>query len=111
MQKTNKNYIPDAKNTTPDYYCTWQTQLYATCDGKPEAQRANITEQALFSGTKPFGWTNFYPDIRKDLYLVMDDSWDVPLSDYKDYHGSFVLNRDKFPTYADEKNNAKALKE
>lgn len=109
MKKIKVNYVPDIPNRTPDYYCTWQTQLYATSDGKPEAQRAAISEKALFGDEKPFGWTDFYPDARRDLFFVMDDSWDVPLNDYKEYHGSMVLNRDKFPSYADEKNPQNAL--
>ena len=48
MKKTKINLVPDIVNPTPDYYCTWQTQLYATSDGKPEAQRACITEKSLF---------------------------------------------------------------
>ena len=35
MKKTDINLIPDITNPSPDYYCTWQTQLYASCDGKP----------------------------------------------------------------------------
>ena len=44
MKKTDINLIPDIENPTPDYYCTWQTQLFATCDGKPAAQRRVICE-------------------------------------------------------------------
>ena len=47
MKKTNINLIPDIQNPTPDYYCTWQTQLYATNDGKPQGQRAIIGEKAF----------------------------------------------------------------
>jgi hypothetical protein len=60
MRKTNINLIPDTQNITPDYYCTWQTQLYATNDGKPKGQRAIIGEKALFDREKPFGWAYFY---------------------------------------------------
>ncbi len=97
MQPTSINLIPHIVNSTPDYYCTWQTQLYATNDGKPTAQRAILTEKALFSQEKPFGWANFYEKARQDLFLVMDDSWDVPLSNDKAYYGSLVLSEDKFP--------------
>ena len=48
MKQINENLIPNTVNPSPDYYCTWQTQLYATCDGKPAAQRAVIGERALF---------------------------------------------------------------
>ncbi len=97
MKKTNLNLIPDCVNPSPDYYCTWQTQLYATCDGKPKAQRAIIGEKAIFEKEKPFGWAYFYEEARKDLFFVMDDSWDVPRSDSPVHYGSLILNDEKFP--------------
>ncbi len=78
MKKAETSLIPTRVNPTPDYYCTWQTQLYATSDGKPAGQRAIIGERALFDRERPYGWAYFYEQIRSDLYLVMDDSWDVP---------------------------------
>ena len=93
----------------PDYYCTWQTQLYASCDGKPEGQRAIIDEHSLFCEEKPFGWACFYPQAKQNLYLVMDDSWDVPLQDYKPYHGCQILNAEKFPSFANGENPTVAL--
>ena len=97
MKKTNIDLIPTERSTTPDYYCTWQTQLYATSDGKPAGQRAIIGEKGLFSEEKPYGWAYFYPEARGDLFLVMDDSWDVPLSGDPSYYGSLQLSPEKFP--------------
>ena len=91
------DFIPDTVNPTPDYYCTWQTQLFATCDGKPRAQRAAIHERGLFDTQKPYGWAYFYQSARKDLFLVMDDSWDVPPKDDPSYYGSLILDKEKFP--------------
>lgn len=111
MRKTNINLIPDSQNVTPDYYCTWQTQLYATNDGKPKGQRAIIGEKALFSKEKPFGWAYFYEQVRKDLYIVMDDSWDVPPNGDLSYCGSLILNGDKFPSFVkDSSDNTEAMK-
>ena len=110
MKKEKINLIPNIVNPTPDYYCTWQTQLYATSDGKPEAQRASITEKSLFDNEKSFGWAYFYPEARCDLYFVMDDSWDVPFDDYEKFYGSMILNGEKFPSYADGQNPEKAYK-
>ena len=45
MKQTQRNLIPVCPNPSPDYYCTWQTQLYATSDGKPEAQRRILGER------------------------------------------------------------------
>lgn len=97
MKRTTLNFIPDLPNPSPDYYCTWQTQLYATCDGKPEKQRESICERSLFAQEKPYGWAYFYEPARRDLLFVMDDSWDVPLSGDSSYYGSLVLNEEKFP--------------
>ncbi len=111
MKKTNINLIPDCVNPSPDYYCTWQTQLYATCDGKPKAQRAIITEKALFDEEKPLGWAYFYEKARNDLFFVMDDSWDVPVIDDPTCYGSLILNKEKFPGFVtDTKDNVQALK-
>ncbi len=111
MKKTQQNLIPNIQNPTPDYYCTWQTQLYATNDGKPEKQRAIIGEEGLFGKEKPFGWAYFYEKARGDLFLVMDDSWDVPKSGDRAYYGSLVLNQEKFPDATNgAKTNAEALK-
>lgn len=108
--KCDENLIPDVENTTPDYYCTWQTQLYVTSDGKPAAQRANINEENIFGREYPKGWAYFYEKARKDLYFVMDDSWDVPLRNYEKYYGCLVLEKEKFPSFVDEKNPANSIK-
>lgn len=110
-KKTNMNLVPDMVNPTPDYFCTWQTQLYATSDGKPEAQRAIIGENGLFDKEKPYGWAYFYEEARNDLFIVMDDSWDVPLNNDTSYFGSLVLNEEKFPlSVKNSPSNAQAMK-
>ena len=76
-----KNYVPNTVNKSPDYYCTWQTQLYATNDGKPEMQKKAINERSLFDTSKPNGWAYFYENARRDLIFVLDSGWDVPYDD------------------------------
>ena len=111
MKKTSCTLVPTTRNTTPDYYCTWQTQLYATCDGKPAGQRAIIGEKALFSEEKPYGWAYFYEKARGDLNIVMDDSWDVPLDGDSSYYGSLQLSPEKFPeAWEGSENATEALK-
>ena len=111
MKKLNLNLIPGHPNPSPDYYCTWQTQLYATCDGKPLAQRRTIGEKMLFEKEKPYGWAYFYETARSDLFLVMDDSWDVPLDGNSAYYGSLILNDEKFPEATQNSaNNGESLK-
>lgn len=47
-----KNLIKNTVNTSPDYYCTWQTQLYYSNNGGPEGQRKNMTEAGMFGNSK-----------------------------------------------------------
>lgn len=111
MKKTDINLVPNIENPTPDYYCTWQTQLYATSGGTPKMQRDNIGERQLFEKDKPYGWAHFYEKARKDLFIVMDDSWDVPTENEDGYFGSLVLDRKKFPeSTAGGASNGEALK-
>lgn len=100
-KKTNINLVPDTTNTSPDYYCTWQTQLYKSCDGGPQGQRDNIDEGAFFDDKFPCGWADFHKDARRDLIFVMDDSWDVPYDEQKvgPNYGSLVLDKGKFPSF------------
>ncbi len=111
-----KSIIPNTVNTSPDYYCTWQTQLYYCNDGGPVAQRRNITEQNLFGDKAYQGWAYMHPEARRDLHIVLDDSWDVPVDGhdgtpdgYKQYYGSLVLDKGKFPGCAVD-NPAESLK-
>ena len=72
------NLVPETPSDAPDYLCTWNLQGYVCSYGPPEEMRAQMTERYLF-GNGPFeGWTSLYPQIRQDLYFVMDDSWDIP---------------------------------
>ena len=49
---TGKNLIPDHLNTAPDYFCTWQVQLYRCNDAGPQGQRDCLTEQSIFGHEK-----------------------------------------------------------
>lgn len=111
IKKTNiKTLIPDSVNQTPDYYCTWQSQLYKTSNGGVKAQRANISEENIFGSGKGKNWINFYQKAKKDLLFVMDDSWDIPIEDKENFYGSFILNEEKFPDACCASDNKNALK-
>lgn len=106
-----KNLIPQITNPTPDYYCTWQTQLYHCNNGGPEGQRLDITEENLFGNGIAQGWAYMYPELRKDLFIVIDDGWDVELSNDEKYFGCLQLSREKYPeAWKGAKNNTEALK-
>ena len=111
MKKVDIDLIPNTENPTPDYYCTWQTQLYATSGGTPKMQRDIVGERQIFGKDKPYGWAYFYEKARADLLFVMDDSWDVPYENEDKYYGSLILDKAKFPeSTADGVSNAEALK-
>lgn len=111
MKKIDMNLIPDTVNMSPDYYCTWQTQLYATCDSKPAKQRETVSEKGLFGKEKPYGWADFYEQSRRDLFIIADDGRDVPMDGDRAYYGSLLLNKEKFPEATKgAKTNAEVLK-
>ncbi len=103
------NLIPSRKNPSPDYYCTWQTQLYATSGGTPAEQRRIINEHYIFNTDFPCGWAYFYEKARDDLYFVMDDSWDVPETDYQKYYGCLFPDSGKFPEATRGNDSTEAL--
>lgn len=45
------NHIPSHKNPSPDYYCTWQTQLYATSGGTPAPFPKTATSLRMSGGS------------------------------------------------------------
>lgn len=82
------NLIPQTPGKTPNYWCTWATQNFTgtnpdqprdavTFAGDQGARRGrdNLDEDVLFGLD---GWATLFPEIRGDLYLVLDDGWDVP---------------------------------
>ena len=97
----------------PNYWCTWATQarmLNANVEageikfpgdqGKPGV-RDNLNEEVLFGKN---GFANvMYPELRADLFFLLDDGWDVPYGINPYAHtakfGSLNLNPDRFPSF------------
>lgn len=111
--KTSVNLIPDTVNTSPDYFCTWQAQLYRCNDAGPQGQRDCMTETDVFgTGDEDAdrrigrGWAaHLYKEARRDLIYLMDDCWDVPIGGLQGKHpmyGSQILMKDKFPSFYGE---------
>ena len=82
--------VPAARRDVPllpDYWCTWGIQnalaaetkrSEAALAGDQGAFRArdNLNERLLFGAE---GWaTEVFEDVRKHLFLMLDDGWDVP---------------------------------
>ena len=76
-----------AAGPTPNYWCTWGIQNALSCGGIRSAvsfggdqggaePRDKINADCLFGED---GWARrFYPNCRSDLYVMLDDGWDVP---------------------------------
>ncbi|MDR0351814.1 MAG: hypothetical protein LBI02_00115 [Opitutaceae bacterium] len=82
--------VPAASSpATPNYWCTWWSQADGRHDkavraavalafdgdqGNP-GQRDGLNEEIVFGKN---GWAGDWPGVRGDLFLVLDDGWDVP---------------------------------
>ena len=93
--------VPNTPGKAPDYFCTWNVQGYAGSYLTTEGMRENLNQKYIFGTGKNEGWVNFFPSIRKDLYFVMDDSWDIPqsMNSPNDYFGKVELDTSRFPSY------------
>ncbi len=111
------NLVPDhAAESSLNYWCTWNAQhpmWYIKTDEELEtfdhlkateggnAARRRMDQAALLEDP---GWAKrFWPQVRGDLYLCIDDGWDVPYGvDAKAERwrfGSLVVNEERFPDF------------
>lgn len=98
------NLVPDQPSGAPNYWCTWAAQNYMyghhlakldphVLEGESGNKLAHeaMTEKVLLGEG---GWVNsFFPNIRKDLYLLLDDGWQVGGT------ATFELDTTKFPNF------------
>jgi hypothetical protein len=98
-----RNLIPAKPSGAPHYWCTWAIQNYmygqnlqkldaAILEGDSGANlaRTAMTEENLFAAE---GWAKtFYPKVRNDLYLLLDDGWETGGT------ATFELDTAKFPS-------------
>jgi hypothetical protein len=103
------NLIPDEINSSPDYWCTWGAQNYATDSssvkhtlalGGHSVTAGYLTEENVFGEND---WSGAFPGILKqDLILLFDLGWDVPSGlKFEDSNwelGSLLVAKDKFPS-------------
>ena len=99
------------KSEQRSYYCTWLAQNFLasetgekraavrpefTGDQGANCARDKVNEHTVF-GKGGMAQVN----AREDLYLVLDDGWDVPFDFdpyvHKDYFGSLEVNEQRFP--------------
>lgn len=101
--KQQASLVPNKPSVAPDYFCTWSTQGYVVNYSGADNTRAAINEKNIFGTDKYEGWINFFPEIRSDLYFVMDDSWDIPQdvnSGSNQYLGLTELDTTRFPSFS-----------
>jgi hypothetical protein len=61
-----------------------------------------MNEQNMLGKGRYQNWVSFYPKVRKDLFFVMDDSWDIPLNENTTNCtslGLVELSPDRFPSF------------
>lgn len=103
------NLVPETMNPTPDYWCTWGAQNFASDTvslmnslalGGHSVTAGYVTEQWVFG---PGGWSDTIPEIlRQDMILLFDVGWDVPAGEMFDDSrwklGSLEVAETKFPS-------------
>ena len=98
--------IPSEGKNTANYWCSWRNQRFFMPNpffhmrqyDIPEhnkIQRDMLSDEFLFG--KRGVLVNHMQDIRKDMYVLLDDGWDVPYNDNCTAVGSLVLNEERFP--------------
>ena len=107
------NLIPKKPCEAPNYWCTWALQNYIYGQGQETIDlneiegnigakhgRTHLNEDLLL---RKGGWAKkLYPSIREDLFILLDDGWDVPINtpvDSKSFFSSFYLDEEKFPSF------------
>lgn len=95
--------VPDTPSTAPDYFCTWNLQGFVSSYSDSNAQADAMTEANLFGKGPNQNWVEFYPEARRDLILVLDDTWDIPIGPRNGrghpMRGSLELDNQRFPSY------------
>ena len=98
--------IPSEGRNTANYWCSWRNQrlfmpnpfLHMRLYDAPKhnkIQRDMLTDDFLFG--KRGLLVDYMQDIRQDMYVMLDDGWDIPYKDDYMAYGSLVLNEEKFP--------------
>ncbi|MDP4241041.1 MAG: hypothetical protein Q8904_16390 [Bacteroidota bacterium] len=92
--------VPKTPGNAPDYFCTWNIQGYVL--SHLTDLRSAMNQNNIFGSGKYENWVGLFPKIRKDIYFVMDDAWDIPQnvkSKNSEYYGTAELDTSRFPGY------------
>ena len=98
--------IPSDGIVSANYWCSWRSQRFFMprgflhmrmydIPGHDVVQREMLSDEFFFG--KRGVLSGYMQDVRRDMYVVLDDGWDIPYKgNYRD-RGSLVLNEDRFP--------------
>lgn len=102
MTVKKRNGIPQKGPDTGNYWCTWDTQ-YRVNDveaGRDTKNLRNMLNQDFLFGEKGM-LRGYFHKVRQDLYVLLDDGWDVgwdvPGDGPVSIFGSLELFQEKFP--------------
>ena len=76
---------------------------------RERGSRAAMNEENIF---RKGGWADYFPEIRGDLFFMLDDGWDVAYGVHPDKNrnlfGSLILDKERFPSFkGDDKTRLK----
>lgn len=98
--------IPDEGRNTANYWCSWRNQRLFTPNAYVHIRAydkrvSDIMQRDILCDEFLFGkWgllPNHMQEIRRDMYVLLDDGWDIPYKGSYSTYGSLVLNEEKFP--------------
>jgi hypothetical protein len=92
------NLVPAKPAETFNYWCTWSIQYYQGGNINEVKARQKLTEETVFG---PQGWANVvFPRTKSDLYLVLDDGWDLPMdsAQFESHYGSLLVDSRRWPS-------------
>ena len=111
------NLIPNKSEKSLSYWCSWHTQnIIAVLDfsdcfpaeiaakmrgGVSDAKNARMMlNEAILLG--PNGFAHQYEEVRNEMYLMLDDGWDVDYGVNPDRNiakfGSLIMSEERFPS-------------
>jgi hypothetical protein len=105
-----RNLVPSEPGKSPNYWCTWAAQNYMYGQGAKEIDSIlfkvesigkysakYLNEEDLFGNNS---WLmTFHQKVKNDLWVVLDDGWDIPVNTDFGYRNYSLLDPEKFPTF------------
>lgn len=113
------NLVPETPTTTPHHWCTWNRQnaagALAAADPTEllDSRGAQAARNSIIRGALSEWLAEVHPLARRDLLVVLDDGWDVPLppAETKPWFGSMAPHPDRFPGSGDAEESLRGIVE